>query len=230
MRQYYEAYDDRYRQIHGMGRRWSFDVPTPIVLKTLRRCRTKASACVLEIGCGEGRDAKAVLDAGYSLLATDISQEAIAYCKKAMPDHAESFRVLDCISDPHDGRYDFIYSVAVIHMLVEDGDRDAFYRFIEGHLKKGGVALICSMGDGRTEMSSDTSKAFTLQKRDHVSGTVMVAGTSCRMVSSETFGKELKRNGLEIVEQGLTSSLPDFDSLLYAVVRPSSGPCPSGGR
>ena len=33
----------------------------------------------------------------------------------------------------------------------------------------------------------------------------------------ETFEKELRENGLKIREAGITSSLPDFDSLIYAV-------------
>lgn len=219
MRRYYEAYDDRYRQIHDKGQRWSFDVPTSIVLSTMEKYGIKASARILEIGCGEGRDAKVVLDGGYDLLATDISEEAISFCKKTMPEYEKSFRVLDCISGVHKAKYDMIYSVAVIHMLVEDEDRNAFYRFIFEHLKEDGIALICSMGDGETEMRSDTSKAFTLQERNHVSGKVMVAGTSCRMVSSATFRCELQANGLKIIEQGLTSAQPDFDSMLYAIVR-----------
>ncbi|MBP5161749.1 MAG: class I SAM-dependent methyltransferase, partial [Spirochaetales bacterium] len=166
------------------------------------------------------------LDAGYDLLATDISEEAISYCRKALPDHAQSFQVLDCISGKHENRYDFIYSVAVVHLLVEDEDRNAFYGFIHKHLKDDGFALICSMGDGKTEMESDISKAFTLSERNHASGKVMVAGTSCRMVSLKTFEKELGRNGFEIVEQGLTSALPDFDSMVYAIVRLSSRPYP----
>ncbi|MBQ2214454.1 MAG: hypothetical protein II414_07825, partial [Erysipelotrichaceae bacterium] len=54
---------------------------------------------------------------------------------------------------------------------------------------------------------------------DHESGKMMVAATSCRMVSFRTFEKELKENGLKIMEEGITESLPDFDSLMYAVVR-----------
>ena len=219
MRRYYEAYDDRYRQIHDRGQRWSFDVPTPIVLSTMKRYGVKASALILEIGCGEGRDAKAVLDGGYCLLATDISEEAISFCKKAMPKYEKSFQVLDCIAGDYDAKYDMIYSVAVIHMLVEDEDRNAFYRFIRNHLKEDGIALICSMGDGETEMRSDIATAFTLQERNHASGKVLVAGTSCRMVSFETFRREIQGNGLGIVEQGITSALPDFDSMLYAVVK-----------
>ncbi len=225
MKHYYEAYDDRYRQIHEKGQRWSFDTPSPIVLETIRKHGIKTSDRILEIGCGEGRDAKAVLESGYEILATDISEEAIAFCKKAMPKHADKFRVLDCISGIHGCKYDFIYSVAVIHMLVDDADRDAFYRFLRNHLKEDGIALVCSMGDGKTEMRSDTAKAFTLQERNHACGKVMVAGTSCRMVSTQTFEGEIERNGLEIIEQGLTSALPDFDSMLYAVVRISSSPC-----
>jgi hypothetical protein len=39
------------------------------------------------------------------------------------------------------------------------------------------------------------------------------------MVSFRTLERELKENGLKIVEEGITESLPDFDSLMYAVVR-----------
>ena len=34
-RKYYEAYDDRYRQIHGAGLQWFYDDPTPIVMETV---------------------------------------------------------------------------------------------------------------------------------------------------------------------------------------------------
>jgi len=58
--------------------------------------------------------------------------------------------------------FDFIYSVAVIHMLVLDEDRNAFYQFIRSHLRQDGIALICTMGDGNVEMQSDIGKAFEI--------------------------------------------------------------------
>ena len=152
-------------------------------------------------------------------MATDVSEEAIAYCKTTMPQYANHFNVLDCLSDKVGVKFDFIYAIAVIHMFVLDEDRNGFYQFVYDHLSTKGIALICSMGDGKAECQSDISQAFTLQERTHESGKMMVSGTSCRMVSFPTFEKELTQNGLNIIEKGIASLLPDFNRLMYAVVR-----------
>lgn len=218
-RKYYEAYEDRYKVIHEKGHSWSSNKPTPMVLETIKKLGLKKSDLILEIGCGEGRDSKAVLDNGYSLLATDISIEAINYCKQIMSSYSDSFMKLDCLNDIHTTKYTFIYAVAILHMLVLDEDRKSFYQFIYSHLKDNGTALIFTMGDGKIERSSNINEAFDLQNRNHESGEVRVAATSCRMVSFETFEKEIKDSGLEIINQGITSSLPDFNMLMYAHVR-----------
>ena len=220
MSNYYEAYEERYKTIHAKGYSWAGDDPTPIVLDVIRRYGISKKARIIEIGCGEGRDARAVLGQGYNLLATDISPEAISYCKSRMPQYKERFQVLDCLAADHDGTtYDMIYAVAVLHMLVDDDDRDRFYRFICSHLSENGIALICSMGDGESEFRTDPSEAFTLKERNHPSGKVHVAATSCRMVNNITFEKEIARSGLIIAEKGITTAMPDFDKLMYAVVR-----------
>ena len=218
-RKYYAAYDERYKTAHAQGVSWSSDISTPIVMEMIEKYHIAKDHRLLEIGCGEGRDSKTVLEHGYRLMATDISTEAIAYCKKQMPRYAHHFSVLDCLCDKLDSKFDFIFGIAVIHMLVLDEDRNGFYRFIRNHLSENGIALICTMGDGDFETQSDISIAFTLQERNHESGKMMVAGTSCRMVSFNTFENELRRNHLTVIEKGITSSLPDFNSLMYAVVK-----------
>ncbi len=217
-RKYYTAYNERYLVAHARGVSWSSDRCTPIVKEILEKYKITPDKNLLEIGCGEGRDAKEIFESGYRLTATDISGEAIAYCRKRMPQYAQNFRVLDCLSDAMDEKFDFIYAVAVIHMLVLDADRDGFYRFICDHLTKDGIALICTMGDGKIEMQSDIAQAFEVQERDHETGKMMVAATSCRMVSFATFEEELSRNNLTIIKEGIAQSLPDFNSLMYAVV------------
>lgn len=219
MKKYYEAYDERYKTAHLKGISWSGTKSSPVVMDTIRKYKINTKDSILEIGCGEGRDAKAVLEAGYNLLATDISKEAIKYCKNIMSLYKNHFEVLDCINGSHQSRYNFIYAVAVIHMLVLEEDRNAFYRFIKGHLKESGIALVCTMGDGNMEMMSDTSKAFEIQEREHVQGKMEVAATSCRMVSFKTFMHEIELNGLVLIEKGITAALPDFDKLMFAVVK-----------
>lgn len=220
-RKYYEAYEDRYQQVHGAGLQWFYDKPTPIVMEVIREFGITNNQKTLELGCGEGRDAYPLLQNGYCLLATDISPEAVAFSQKKWPEYAKHFAVLDCVAGDITERFDFIYAVAVVHMLVENKDRDGFYQFIQTHLKPGGIALVCSMGDGNTERQSDIQTAFDLQNRIHEqTGTeIQIASTSCRMVSFETLRKELERNGLKILKEGITAAPPDFPSLMYVVVK-----------
>ena len=220
-RKYYEAYDDRYRQVHSQSLQWFYDNPTPIVSEVIHNFGIPKTCGLLELGCGEGRDAIALLRQGYHLLATDISPAAIRYTRKKWPEFAENFRVLDCVTGELDKKFDFIYAVAVVHMLVEDADRDAFYTFIRKHLSPDGIALICAMGDGEMERRTDIRTAFDLQERTHeqTGKTVQIASISCRMVSFETLHNELKRNGLQIIQEGITASPPDFPQMMYAIVR-----------
>ena len=135
-RKYYAAYDERYKTVHARGLRWSSDASTPIVMEVIKKYNIRHDHHLLEIGCGEGRDSKTVLDQGYPLMATDISNEAIAYCKKVMPQYESSFSILDCLSDQLNTQFDFIFGIAVIHMLVLDEDRNGFYQFIHHHLSR----------------------------------------------------------------------------------------------
>ena len=220
-RKYYEAYDDRYCQIHGSNLQWFHDNPSDIVMDTINAYSISKDQRILEIGCGEGRDAYPLLLQGFNLLATDVSSEAIRYCRNKWKDYGERFQVLDCVADTIDCKFDFIFSVAVVHMLVLDEDRNAFYGFIRNHLEPTGIGLICTMGDGCTERQTDINTAFTLQNRIHeqTGREVRIAGTSCRMVSFQTFRQELERNGLAIIEQGYTSVEPDFPQMMFAVVK-----------
>ena len=129
MDKYYEAYDKRYKQVHDKGLAWSIDTNTKIVEDIIRKYNL-GNESMLEIGCGEGRDARYLLDRGYNVLATDISQEAIDYCKKNDTNHKDNYKVLNILEGNLPNKYGFIYSVACLHMLVLDEDRDKFYRGI----------------------------------------------------------------------------------------------------
>lgn len=219
-RPYYEAYDDRYRQVHRENLEWFTRTPSPIVGQVMAQFGIGTNSKILELGCGEGRDAIALLEQGFDVLATDISPEAIAHCQRLAPEYTDCFQVLDCIDGKLEGEFDFIYAVAVVHMLVEDIHRKGFYQFIHSHLKECGIALICTMGDGEIQHKSDITNAFSLQERIHEQSgkTVHIASTSCRMVDFPTFRTELEQNGFAILQEGQTAIEPDFTQMMYAVV------------
>lgn len=219
MDNYYNAYEKRYKQVHEKNCSWASKNPSPIVLEIIKKYNCINSK-ILELGCGEGRDANFLLENGYNVLATDVSKEAINYCKSINVNNEKSFIVLDACSSNLNGRFDFIYSVAVIHMLVLQKDRDKFLSFIKNHLNKNGKALILTMGDGEYEMETNIEDAFKDTKRVHTDTgkEMMIASTSCKMVSFKHFEEELLKNDLRVVEKGITCIEPDFPTIMYAVV------------
>lgn len=122
------------------GIRWSSGISSPIVMEMIQKYLICYTHRLLEIGCGEGRDSRTILKHGYQLMATDISDEAIAYCKTIMPQYANHFSVLDCLSDKVDVKFDFIYAIAVIHMLVLNDN--TFLAVHPNYLAERGISTI----------------------------------------------------------------------------------------
>ena len=220
MSKYYEAYDKRYKQVHSKGLTWSTNTNTKIVETIINKYHLEKKN-ILEIGCGEGRDSKYLLDKNYKVLATDISSEAIDYCQKNDIKHKESYKVLDVLNDNSQDKYHFIYSIACLHMLVLDEDRNKFYSYIYNHLEDNGYALILTMGDGIKESKSDITRAFDNTKRIHQESKkeIEVAMTSCRIVNFDTLLKEIKNNGFEEIEYGITEIKNNFDKIMYILIK-----------
>ena len=221
---YYNAYDERYKKVHEKKLSWTVDENSKIVEKTIDKYNISKYSIILEIGCGEGRDARYLLNKGYNVSATDVSKEAIRCCKEHDKEHSTNYSVLDVLDNSDNQEYDFIYSIACIHMLVPDEDRTKYYDFIYNHLKKDGLALILSMGDGKIESKSNISDAYNEVKRVHTETKeeMLLPATSCRIVNMDNFIKEAKSSNLKILESGVTSIIPEFNDIMYIVVKKES--------
>lgn len=219
---YYKAYDKRYRQTYENNSLWEIPERTKEIIATLKKYKITKKSNILELGCGEGRDAIYLLDNGYNVLGIDYSFTVIDKCNELTNyKYVNNFKQLDLIENSLNEKFDFIYSVAVIHMFVLDEHRNKFYNFIYDHLKDNGIALIISMGDGVLEINSDLEKAFDDTKRVNINTNkeIMVASTSCRVKKIDEMKKEIQLNNLEILEEKIIDDVPSFNKCMLFIVK-----------
>lgn len=74
---YYKAYEKRYSQVHQTGQLWEMHKSSREVIDTINEYNITKDDKILDLGCGEGRDAIYLLDNGYNVLAVDYSTSAI---------------------------------------------------------------------------------------------------------------------------------------------------------
>lgn len=223
MEKYYLAYNKRYKQVHNKGFAWEIENDSQIVIDTINKYNISKHSDILELGVGEGRDSIFLLKKGYNILGIDCSQEAINYCKKKALENnlkENSFCVLDVLKDKLEKKFDFIYSIAVLHILCENQDRQNFLKFIKEHLKPNGKALISVMGDGKKEYTSDYENAFEDSERviSSLNKVVTIARTSLKVVNQNTFLEEITKSKLKIIEYYITEKVESFSSMMVAVV------------
>lgn len=222
MKKYYEAYEDRYKQSYELGILWETKEYTKELISVIDRLNINKSNSILEVGCGEGRDAINLLNNGYNLVALDYSKSAINKINEITNNkYKDKFFQFDIFNDKLDKSFDFIYSIAVLHMFIDNIDRDLFWKFISEHLNSNGYACIMVMGDGIKEYSSDINDAFKLKSKININTNkeVMVASTSCRIVDFNTLEDEIIGNKLKIVDKYISSNIPNFDKVMCVIVK-----------
>lgn len=107
------------------------------------RGRMAAGQRLLELGCGNGRDALFFHDEGLVVTAIDRSSEAIAACREAAAGRGIDFLCCDAadVASQVEGGFDIVYSRFSLHAMTraeEDGALEAAF----GLLKPGGQLLI----------------------------------------------------------------------------------------
>ena len=219
---YYKAYEKRYSQVYKNNILWSSKKNTPDVLESIKNYKISKDSKILDLGCGEGRDAIYLLNSGYNVLAVDYSKTVIEKCRElSNNNYDEQFKQFDLIKDKMNHKFDFIYSIAVLHMFVLDEHRNKFLSFIREHLKKEGICLICVMGDGIQEYSSNIDEAFKDTKRIAMNNNIEleIATTSCKIVNWEHLESEIINNELKIKEKWISNNIPGFSNSMCAIVK-----------
>ena len=132
---YYKAYEKRYKQVYEKNMMWSSNSFTPEVMDIIKEFNISKKAKILDLGCGEGRDAIYLLKENYNVLAIDYSQTVINKCNEITNNKfTKLFKQFDILEDKLNEKFDFIYSIAVLHMFVLEEHRNKYLNFIKTHL------------------------------------------------------------------------------------------------
>lgn len=221
MKKYYFAYEDRYKKVHNEGLLWFSDKPTPELLEWVEFNGISIGSDICEIGCGEGRDAIYLSGKGFKITAIDASESAIIKCKEiaVKKDLKVNWIVADALFlDRYiNKQYKWVYSIAALHMLVNDIDRHRFLESIYKILEPGGKALLVSKGNGVDEIETDINNAFELQERNHMATgkKVLVACTSYKSINWTSHKKEIEKAGF-IIEKAINSENEGYGNCMTA--------------
>ena len=218
---YYKAYDKRYEQVYKNKMLWSSKKYTPDVVNTIKLLKIKKNDSILDLGCGEGRDANYLLSNNYNVLALDYSKNVINKCNELSNNkYFNKFKQFDLITDKLENSFDFIYSVAVLHMFVLEKHRNKFFKFLYDHLNTNGKALICILGDGNEEYCSNLGDAFKNSKRTILNNMtdINVVSTTCRIVNWKFLEMEIKNNKLVIEKKWISENIPEFKKSMCVII------------
>jgi SAM-dependent methyltransferase len=108
---------------HGAGASWDaeyrrgryLDEPAvAFIADVIAAARAYSVGTVLDLGCGNGRNAVALVAAGLDVTGVDISGTAIAQVRRRLPAHADRFRCGTLADLPAERRWGAIVAIQVL--------------------------------------------------------------------------------------------------------------------
>lgn len=117
------------------------------------------------VGCGLGDDAEGLAARGFAVMAFDVSDSAIDWCRKRFPETTVNYQVADLLNLPEDwyGAFDFIMENRTVQALPYDLHQQAI-KSIAALLKPGGTALV--LCHGRDVEEPATGIPWPLSRRE----------------------------------------------------------------
>ncbi len=149
-------FDVLYRGARGQASAipWADLQPNPNLSDWLSHAALSPRACgngrALVIGCGLGDDAELLASLGWSVVAFDISAEAIRWARERFPDSQVSYRVVDLFASPPEwrGAFDLVVEAYTLQVLPPELRMQAV-RLIGGWVAARG--LLCVIARGRED-------------------------------------------------------------------------------
>jgi len=135
-------YEKAYRDVDGYY--WGVN-PSQMCLKVLSLLMPEKPLKVLDIGCGEGKDAVFLARCGYDVTAFDISDSGIEKTKRLADKagvHVNVFKA-DVNDYRLDSNYDILYQVGVFHAIKPELREEIMDNY-KSHVNTNGIAAFFS--------------------------------------------------------------------------------------
>lgn len=147
--------------------------PTPLLVEFFDKIEL-SNARILDVGCGQGRDALYLARKGHSVVGVDLSKNGIDDLVKAAK--AENLAIEGIVADltpfVPNGAFDYILIDRTLHML-DEADRLAVLKRLLGHTAENGWILLSDeasnmAGFERTFAQSELEWSFEFEKSGYL--------------------------------------------------------------
>ncbi len=133
------AYD--YDELYG-STPWALGEPTPFIVDHFTQM-TGSNLTILDVGCGQGRDAIFLAKLGHKVTGIDLSANGISDLEELAKESGLSIagEVVDLCNYTPDGQFDVVLIDRTLHMLAENDRLAALSRLLGGVAKNGQVFI-----------------------------------------------------------------------------------------
>ena len=112
---------------------------------------------ILDLGCGEGKNASAFAAAGATAIAVDCSQDAITNGKSAFRNSTIDWQVADAMSfaaSQSDETYDVVVAYGLLHCMNSKSEADALINDVQRLTKPDGTVILVAFNDRSQDLSA----------------------------------------------------------------------------
>ena len=153
-RQMIQNWEERYR---AGDTPWEDDQPNPLLVN-LVASHTQLSDTLLEVGCGHGHNAVALAKLGYRVIATDLSETAVAQASSLAEEQNVrlDWRVLNVLDrGPLERPINVIYENGVLHTFFTAASREDYVTAVSELLPEGGLWISVSGSAENVDLEDD---------------------------------------------------------------------------